>query len=162
MLIALHTLIYQHGHVHFQRSDDRCLPLKVGGCTWTNRELRETKDFVRLGETFRRPSSLRPWFGIEYPTYIYFYPLDRYRASWSANMIMENPSVCGWSQYKQTIWQKNVFWVAVFSYTHGKNFYISNFKPKHSQQRRGFRPHFRSFLVPKETMTIKSALLANH
>ena len=62
VLIALHTLIYQHGHVHFQRSDDRCLPLKVGGCTWTNRELRETKDFVRLGETFRRPSSLRPWF----------------------------------------------------------------------------------------------------
>ena len=43
LLIALHTLIYQHGHVHFQRSDDRCLPLKVGGCTWTNRELRETK-----------------------------------------------------------------------------------------------------------------------
>lgn len=44
----------------------------------------------------------------------YFYPLDRYRASWSANMIMENPSACGWSQYKQTIWQKHVFSVAVF------------------------------------------------
>ena len=31
MLIALHALIYQHGHVHFIWSDDRCIPLKAGG-----------------------------------------------------------------------------------------------------------------------------------